>query len=289
MTELPPDPAVTQFGPQGLRRISVPATYGTVPASARVHLAQVGVPLHVGPYFVAADETDGLTLGMYTGHRGVALQGEWAEWVRVGTDRLAHLCVRTDGSVTAVFPGRGEPELFVNSDIAAFTHCAAALDRALPVIAAADGLPSAAEAFAALVQEIRRIDPAAVTDRENWWSRVLDDVRHTLNFPFSSAFEYVTEDGGKQIVTAQAGPGLPHPEEQLWRRLASSGVEPGQVSRVYCELQPCMMPGHYCAAWLQAVLPDAEFTHSFDYGDTAESREEGIRELITHAARQAGQ
>ncbi|MEV7287242.1 nucleic acid/nucleotide deaminase domain-containing protein [Streptomyces sp. NPDC093252] len=289
MPDVPSDPAIAQFGPQGLRRISVPASYGTVPGPARAHLAQVGVPLHVGPYFLAADDTDGHTLGMYSGHRGVALHGEWADWVRIGTDRLAHLCVRTDGSVQALFLGRGEGALFVSSDVAAFTHCAAALDRALPVIAASDGLQSAAVAFTELVQEIRRIDPAAVADREHWWSRVLDDVRHTLNFPFSSAFEYVGEDGGKQIVTAQAGPGRPHPEEQLWQRLSAAGVEPGQVRRVYCELEPCMMPGHYCSAWLQAVLPHAEFTHSFTYGSTAESREEGIRELITHAAQQARQ
>ncbi|WP_448320797.1 nucleic acid/nucleotide deaminase domain-containing protein [Streptomyces sp. CO7] len=286
MPELPPDPAVAQFGPEGLRRISVPASYGTVPPPARAHLTEVGVPLHAGPYFLSADETDGPTLGMYTGHRGVALEGEWAEWVRIGTDRLAHLCVRTDGSVTALFLGRDESSLFVNSDVAAFTHCAAALDRALPVIAASDGLQAAAEAFAALVREIRQIDAAAVTGRENWWSRVLDDVRHGLNFPFSSAFEYVGADGAKQIVTAQAGPGRLHPEEQLWQKLSSSGVRPEQVRRVYCELEPCMMPGHYCAVWLQAVLPHAEFTHSFDYGDTAESREEGLKELITHAARQ---
>lgn len=287
MPELSSDPAVAQFGRQGLRRISVPASYATVPASARTHLAQVGVPLHVGPYFIAADDTDGPTLGMYTGHRGVALDGDWARWVRVGTDRLADLCVRADGSLQALFLGRAEAALFVNSDIAAFTHCAAALDRALPVIAASDGLRSAAEAFAALVREIRQLDPEAVADRENWWSRVLDDVRHTLNFPFSSAFEYVGADGAKQIVTAQAGPGRLHPEEQLWQRLSSAGVEAAQVRRVYCELEPCMMPGHYCAVWLQAVFPHAEFTHSFDYGGTAESREEGIKELITHAARQA--
>ncbi|MCD7438246.1 SUKH-4 family immunity protein [Streptomyces lincolnensis] len=289
MPELPSDPAVAQFGPYGLRRIAMPASYGTVPASARSHLAQVGVPLHVGPYFIAADDTDGPTLGMYTGHRGVALQGEWAEWVRIGTDRLAELCVRSDGSVKALFLGRGEPSLFVNSDVAAFTHCAAALDRALPVIAASDGLRSAAEAFAALVREVRQIDPEAVADRENWWSRVLDDVRHTLNFPFSSAFEYVGEDGVEQIVTARTGPGRPHPEEQLWQRLSAAGVEPEQVRRVYCELEPCMMPGHYCSVRLQSVLAHAEFTHSFDYGATAESRDEGIEELIAHAARQARQ
>ncbi|MEU9334408.1 nucleic acid/nucleotide deaminase domain-containing protein [Streptomyces sp. NPDC048290] len=287
MPEPSSDPAVAQFGAQGLRRISVPASYGSVPDAARDHLARIGVPLHVGPYFSAADDGDGPTLGMYGGHRGIALQGDWADWVRIGTDRLAHLCVRTDGSVQALFLGRGEPALFVGSDVAAFTHCAAALDRALPVIAASDGLQSAAVAFAALVREIREIDPAAVADRENWWSRVLDDVRHTLNFPFSSAFEYVDGAGAKQIVTARTGPGRPHPEEQIWQRLSAAGVTPEQVRRVYCELEPCMMPGHYCSAWLQAVLPDAEFTHSFGYGATAESREEGMRELITHAARQA--
>ncbi|MCL7381340.1 hypothetical protein [Streptomyces sp. 35G-GA-8] len=47
------------------------------------------------------------------------------------------------------------------------------------------------------------------------------------------------------------------------------------------------MPGHYGAVWLRTVLPHAEFTHSFDYGETAESREAGFKELITEAARQA--
>ncbi|RYJ31480.1 hypothetical protein CU044_0490 [Streptomyces sp. L-9-10] len=47
------------------------------------------------------------------------------------------------------------------------------------------------------------------------------------------------------------------------------------------------MPGHYCAVWLHATFPTAEFTHSFDYGDTAESREEGLKALITYAAEQA--
>ncbi|QXQ95300.1 hypothetical protein KV381_02475 [Streptomyces sp. WY228] len=35
---------------------------------------------------------------------------------------------------------------------------------------------------------------------------------------------------------------------------------------------------------MQQVFPHAEFTHSFDYGDTAESREGGLKRLILHDA-----
>lgn len=288
MPEQAPDPSVAHFGADGMRRTSVPASYATLPDTARQKLETVGVPLLVPPYFTAAGETDGLTLGMFTGHRGLVLQDERADWVRIGTDRLAQVCVRPDGIVQAVFLARPEPDLFVSSDVASFTASLAALDRRLPVIAASRSLPVAAAAFRELDAEIRRIDPQAFEDRENWWPRVLEDVRHTLNFPFSSAFEYVDAAGGKQIATDATGPGKAHPEELLWSRLSAEGVTPDQVRRVYCELEPCMMPGHYCAAWLQVTFPHAEFTHSFDYGDTADSREEGLKELITYTAGQAG-
>lgn len=289
MSEHVPDPSVAHFGVDGMRRIAVPSSYaGALPETARRVLREVGVPLHVAPYFTAADDTDGPTLGMFTGHRGVVLQGERADWVRLGTDRLAHLCVRTDGDVRAVYLARPEPDRFVSSDVEAFVRSLAALDRRMPVIAASTSLPGAAAAFRELNAELRQIDPAAFEDRESWWPLVLDDVRHTLNFPFSAAFEYVDDAGAKQVVTEQTGPGKAHPEELLWARLSAEGVSPEQVRRVYCELEPCMMPGHYCAVWLQGYFPEAEFTHSFDYGDTAESREEGLKELMTYAAQQAG-
>ncbi|HEX5567541.1 MAG TPA: nucleic acid/nucleotide deaminase domain-containing protein, partial [Streptomyces sp.] len=99
--------------------------------------------------------------------------------------------------------------------------------------------------------------------------------------------EFTADNGQKEIVTDRTGPGRLHPEERLWQRLSSSGVPPERVGRVYCELQPCLMPGHYCAIWMQELFPDAEFTHSFDYGQTADSREEGLKRLILHAAEQA--
>ncbi len=290
MSERVPDPATAHFGRDGMRRFTVPASHGVqLPEATRAELAETGVPLHVQPYFTAAGDTDDPTLGLTARHQGLPAPADGREnWLRIGGDPLAHLCVRPDGAVQAVFLGLGEDDLFVSSDVGAFTASLAALDRRMPVIAASTSLPVAAAAFRELNAELRQIDAAAFEDRESWWPRVLDDVRHTLNFPFSSAFEYVDASGAKQIVTEATGPGRPHPEELVWQRLHAQGVAPEQVRRVYCELEPCMMPGHYCAVWLQATFPHAEFTHSFDYGDTADSREEGLKELITYAAKQAG-
>jgi hypothetical protein len=287
-TTPPPDPSAQHFGPEGMRRFTVPDTYASgIPAPARDLLARTGVPLHVGPYFTAAREDDALTLGVFAGHHGVTVPDDIAGLVRLGTDRLGQICVGPDGAVRALFLGQfGMDDLYVSSSVDAFNRSLAALDRRMPVIAAAESLPVAAAAFRELNAELRSVDPAAFEERESWWPRVLDDVRHTLNFPFSAAFEYVDADGQKQIVTDATGPGRPHPEELIWDRLAAQGIRPEQVRRVYCELQPCMMPGHYCAVWLQRFFPHAEFTHSFDYGDTANSREEAMKELITHAAQQ---
>lgn len=288
MSERTPDPSVAHFGPEGMRRIVVPRQYATLPDATREMLAAVGVPLHVSPYFTAAGGTDGLTLRMFSGHRGLVLEDPRADWVRIGSDRLAQMCVRPDGGVQAVFLARPEPDLFVSSDVRAFTAALAVFDRRLPVIASSPGLAAAAAEYRELDAEIRRLDPEAFQDRESWWPRVLEDVRHTLNFPFSAAFEYVDGSGGKQIATERTAPGRAHPEELLWARLSAQGITPDRVRRVYCELEPCMMPGHYCSAWLQATFPQAGFTHSFDYGDAAVSREEGLKELILHSARQAG-
>ncbi|QIJ65534.1 nucleic acid/nucleotide deaminase domain-containing protein [Streptomyces sp. JB150] len=283
-----PDPSARHFGVAGMRRFTAPDTYAAgIPEPTRELLARTGVPLRVGPYFTAAREDDALTLGGFAGRHGVTVPDDIAGAVRLGTDRLGQVCVGSDGAVRALFLGQfGMDDLYVSSGVDAFNRSLAALDRRMPVIAAAGSLPVAAAAFRELNAELRSVDPAAFAHRESWWPRVLDDVRHTLNFPFSAAFEYVDDGGRKQIATDATGPGRPHPEELVWDRLAAQGVRPEQVRRVYTELQPCMMPGHYCAVWLQRYFPHAEFTHSFDYGDTADSREEAMKDLIAHAARQ---
>ncbi|MFI9339881.1 nucleic acid/nucleotide deaminase domain-containing protein [Streptomyces sp. NPDC052773] len=284
------DPAVAHFGPDGMRRFGLAGAAGVhVPEASRSWLTETGVPVQVAPYFQAVTTTDAVPLGTYAGHRGVRyLPAQLEQWARIGHDGLAQLCVRPDGAVQAVFLDGEADDMFVNTNLATLNACLAALDRGLPVIAVAPGLPEAAAAFRQLNEEMRGIDPTAFEERESWWPRVLDDVRHTLNFPFSAAFEYIDETGAKQIVTDATGPGRLHPEEILRRRLEREGVPAERVRRIYCELQPCMMPGHYCAVWLHRVFPQAEFTHSFDYGEDAASREQGMKELITFTAQQAG-
>ncbi|MFD8552448.1 nucleic acid/nucleotide deaminase domain-containing protein [Streptomyces fradiae] len=286
MSSPSPDSATAHFGMQGMRRFRLSGVHGTqLPEAARHDVERVGVPLLVAPYFSAAEQNDAPQLGVYTAHRGLPHPpAELSKWLRIGDDGLAHLCARPDGAVQAVMLEVDEPDMFVSSDVSAFNAAMAALDGALPAIAVSSSLAEAAAAFRELYAEVRRVDAAAFVDRESWWPRVLDDVRHTLNFSFSAAFEYVDGSGQKQIVTEATGPGRLHPEELIWQRIAAEGVTAEQVRRVHCELEPCMMPGHYCAAWMRSTFLHAEFTHSFDYGATAESRESGLRELITHTA-----
>lgn len=282
------DDLLEHFGRDGLRRFGQGSLLGAVlPAAGRVLLEETGVPRSVAPYFRAPAADEPVTLGVVAARSaGPRPHKEMESWPRIGFDGLAHLCVRPDGAVQAVVLDEIVDDMFVNTDVSTLNASLLALDRAQPLISVAAGLAESAAIFRDLNAELRRIDAAAFKVRESWWPRVLDDVRHTLNFPFSAAFEYVDAGGARQVVTEATGPGRTHPEELIWSRLSGQGVEPGQVRRVYCELEPCMMPGHYCAAWMQKAFPQAEFTHSFDYGDTAESREEGLKGLIAHAAEQ---
>ncbi|AVZ70938.1 hypothetical protein SLUN_00305 [Streptomyces lunaelactis] len=285
-----PDQAADHFGQHGLRRFQFGAIHEVrLTDNSRAVLEAVGVPLLVAPYFTASGKGEAVKLSVFAGHQGLPRPpAELENWLRIGDDGLGHLCVRPDGAVQAVILGTEEDDMFVNTSVTALNAALTALDRALPVIAASSGLSEAAAAYRDLNAELHDIDAAAFGERESWWPRVLDDVRHTLNFPFSAAFEYVDDTGRKQIVTEATGPGRPHPEELIWQKLSAAGISPHQVKRVYCELAPCLMPGHYCAVWMQRTFPAAEFTHSFDYGASAASREAGLKELITYTAQQAG-
>lgn len=283
------DEMVQHFGHGGLRRFGrTSMSAARLPQTASVFLMESGVPVAVAPYFHAPSDDEPVSLGVFAAHSaGPRSHALMESWPRIGFDGLAHLCVRPDGAVQAVLLDGVVDDMYVNSDVQRLGASLLALDRAQPVIAGVSGLEQAAAVFRDLSAELRRIDASAFEERESWWPRVLDDVRHTLNFPFSAAFEYVDAAGAKQVVTEATGPGRPHPEEIIWRRLSREGVEPGQVRRVYCELEPCLMPGHYCSVWMQKTFTQAEFTHSYDYGTTADSREEGFKELIMHAAEQA--
>ncbi|MCX4687246.1 SUKH-4 family immunity protein [Kitasatospora purpeofusca] len=269
---------LAHFGPRGLRALPI------APAGPLRH---PGLPLQVGPYFRAAEEDDPLSLGEWAAAVGADV-GPLAAQLRIGTDGGAELYFAPDRSVRAVLLGAEPLDLPVSGSVAAFAAGLLLLDRLLPAVAEVDRPDLALAAYRELRQGLLASDPTALDDREGWWPRVLDDLRRPLNIDSSAAFEVVDEHGAKRIVTEVGGPGLLHPEEALWHRLRAEGVEAEQVVRVYCELEPCMMPGHYCARWLAREFPQAEFTHSFDYGDTAESRESGIKALMISVAERRG-
>ncbi|MFB6889507.1 nucleic acid/nucleotide deaminase domain-containing protein [Kitasatospora sp. NPDC056327] len=267
---------LAHFGARGLRALPV------APAGPLRH---PGLPLQVGPYFRAAEESDPPSVGECAAGLDA---GPAAAQLRIGTDGGAELYFAPDRSVRAVLPGGRPLDLPVAPDVAAFAGGLLLLDRLLPVVAAGDRPDAALAAYRELRQGLLALDAAAFDDREGWWPRVLDDLRRPLNLDSSAAFEVVDDRGERRIVTEVSGPGLLHPEESLWHRLRAEGVGAGQVVRVYCELEPCLMPGHYCARWMAREFPQAEFTHGFDYGETAESRENGIRALMISLAGRRG-
>ncbi|WP_078662466.1 nucleic acid/nucleotide deaminase domain-containing protein [Streptomyces bicolor] len=255
----------------------------TAPSVRR--LAEVAVPVQVGPYF-ATGHDDAVLLQEFAQSAGrTVVQEECLQWARLGSDRGFEICADHEGVVRAVLLDWTEELRFVNSAPEAFAQSLTALDRALAAILGT-GLPQeAAAAYAELEQRLRTIDPPAFEGRENWWPLVLDDIRDTASGEWFTAFEIVDERGEKQIVTQAGGIGI-HPEERLWDRLRAAGVVPEQVLRIHTELEACFMPGHYCSLWLGQVFPEAQLTHNFPYGETAESRAEGIR-LLREAAEQA--
>ncbi|MGW4380527.1 nucleic acid/nucleotide deaminase domain-containing protein [Kitasatospora sp. NPDC004531] len=275
-----------RFGPGGLYRPDPAALGGTVASAGTVGLlGGAGLPLQVGPYF-AAEPGQPLRLGDWA--RGVGLDAEGraeADWVRLGNDRGAELCVDGEGRVRAVYLAFRGPSVPVNASLGAFLESLCDLDENLRALAAAERPDEVFRLFSAAEGRLRGTDLRAFESDEQWWPRVLEDIRHTRGVPGYAAFKVRGRDGEPQIVTADGSLAL-HAEEALWHRLSAAGLDPEDVVEVYTELQACTMPGHYCAMWMARAFPNAEFTHSYDYGDTAAERDAGIRELAAALAEQ---
>ncbi|MFD8479269.1 nucleic acid/nucleotide deaminase domain-containing protein [Kitasatospora sp. NPDC059673] len=268
-----------RFGPAGLYRPGPAALAGTAASAGTVALLTgAGLPLQVGPYF-AAEPGQPLRLGDWA--RGVGLSADGrpeADWVRLGNDRGAELCVDGGGRVWAVYLAFQGPSVPVNSSLGAFLDSLCDLDENLRALAAAERPEEVFQLFSAAEGRLRGTDLRAFESDEQWWPRVLEDIRHTRGVPGYAAFKVRGKDGEPQIITADGSLAL-HAEEALWHRLSAGGLDPDDVVEVYTELQACTMPGHYCAMWMARAFPNAEFTHSYDYGDTAAERDAGIREL----------
>ncbi|WP_306322071.1 MULTISPECIES: nucleic acid/nucleotide deaminase domain-containing protein [unclassified Streptomyces] len=250
-----------------------------------LRLGQLVLPLRVGPYFATRVE-DPVLLGEYAEFMDrQVVRDECRTWARLGTDQGFELCVDAEGAVRAVLLDWEEESRYVSSSPEAFAAALSALDEALRFILATDDPERAGHAFAQLKERLHSTDAQAFAGRENWWPLVLDDIRDTASAEWFTAFEVVNGQDEKQIVTAPGGIGV-HPEEKLWEQLRAAGFDAEQVLRIHTELQPCFTPGHYCSMWLGQVFPDAQMTHNFPYGESADSRAEGMRQLREAAAQQ---
>ncbi|MEU3493272.1 nucleic acid/nucleotide deaminase domain-containing protein [Kitasatospora cineracea] len=280
MTTEPIQRLLDRFGPAGLHRPAPAELAATaVPAEAAALLSAAGLPLQVGPYF-AADPGRPVRLADWARAVGRSVDGRpEADWARLGSDRGAELCVDDAGRVRAVYVALQGPSVPVNASLGAFLDNLCTLDENLRALAAAEQSDEVFRLFSAAEGRLRGTDLRAFESDEQWWPRVLEDVRHTRGVPGHAAFKVRGQDGEPQIVTADGSLAL-HAEEALWHRLSAAGLDPDDVLEVYTELQACLMPGHYCAVWLGRTFPNAAFSHSYDYGDTAAEREAGVRELV---------
>ncbi|MCQ4079464.1 SUKH-4 family immunity protein [Streptomyces sp. RB6PN25] len=275
-----------RFGASGLRRTEGAEDLPLPPEQIAL-LRDCGIPRQVGPYFTTADG-DPVRLGAYAERLDCELTGDQqASWYRIGSDRGAEICLDESGAVRAAFIGLGMSGAFINESLPLFLESLIALDEALSLIAAAKSVPESASHIRILLKQLANVEVETVQSGDTWWSRVLEDIRHTASHSAYAAFEITDARGEQQIVT-KSGALCVHPEERLWSELRAAGVSSSQVKKVHTELQPCFMPGHYCSLWMATEFPEAEFTHNFDYGSTAESREQGFVELLRHAASSRG-
>lgn len=106
--------------------------------------------------------------------------------------------------------------------------------------------------------------------------RMKNGVQGTRNI---AVLEY--EDNGilkYEIAESNRELGV-HSEEILHQRMTEMGIDSSKVKRIYTERQPCNLePYHHCDNLIYKNYPNAEVTHSFEYGDY-DSRKRGNDEM----------
>jgi uncharacterized repeat protein (TIGR01451 family) len=126
-------------------------------------------------------------------------------------------------------------------------------------------------------------DPNAI-DLEQRLYQYRDDHRIPSNRNVA-VFEFEYPDGRRGTIAidserhSKAGTAgdrvQGHSERRAARILASYGIKPEQVRRILSELQPCSLPGAYCARMLSREFSRADVGWLYEYGDSRDSRQRG--------------
>ncbi|MDR3197689.1 MAG: hypothetical protein LBU34_07440 [Planctomycetaceae bacterium] len=103
-----------------------------------------------------------------------------------------------------------------------------------------------------------------------------------------SSMEYIDEAGKKQIVVFTSGDPTyshSHTERHMQEFCKNNNIPNYRVLNIFTEFEPCTIPAEPagCKRMLQKNFPYTNVTWSFPYGDTTESRREGMQQL-TEAA-----
>lgn len=187
-------PLLTQvFGEQKVRRYA-PQLLATaaLPDAARATLATAGLPADVPLFFLADTDAPGVPPvmgGMFADvcthliGTGVQLSPDAANTLathtRIGTDGMFVITVQRDsGQVWAAMPLDGSLQ-YVNSSVAAFAYSLATLYATRGHMI--DASPhTAGNIVADLQTRLLTIDPNALSQPDNWWSLVIEQMWHGL-------------------------------------------------------------------------------------------------------------
>ncbi|WP_157368541.1 nucleic acid/nucleotide deaminase domain-containing protein [Zavarzinella formosa] len=101
-----------------------------------------------------------------------------------------------------------------------------------------------------------------------------------------AVFEYKATDGTLKTIVKSSEFTAGHAERLIATELGEKGINADQVTRIYSELQPCVIPTEAagCSRFLQKTFPQAEVSWSFDYGATRLSRQSGVEALKNAAS-----
>lgn len=99
---------------------------------------------------------------------------------------------------------------------------------------------------------------------------------------YMAVLRYRAHDGSEQQLIRRSAPGTPHPEWQIFHELRALGVPPQQVVELHTELEPCELPGGYCARMIRESWPQVRLSHTASYGRDHATRRQGVRHLVEH-------
>jgi hypothetical protein len=252
-----------------------------LPHSLWEPVVAANLPTVVGGCFELAERPQ--SLAEFADEAGLSTPDDVpADLLRLGTDHGSELCLDGSGTVRSVFCTFAHPARMVNSSFEAWLACSAEVRRFLADSADAPIGPGSARAAEVLRSTLTELDSDPLADPDSWWSLVTDDLRLTASVAAAGIFEFRSTSGALRTAKGYTLPGQGHVERRLWASLESRGVTPDQVTRIHTDLEPCMLPGGYCADWTAMTFPQAEVTFSFRYGPDAPGREAGVEELIRY-------